>query len=129
MKTAVIYARHLTYRKNEPNIDEQIKNCTEFAGENDFKITDCYTECFDEKKLIYPVFEQLKKQCKRKNAAKNFEAIIIHSRLALGRKNGRIFDWVNSLYKKGIEVYFVTDEKSEYGQVLRLLVEGYRRRF
>lgn len=122
MKNAVIYARHLTYRKNEPNIDEQIKICKDFANENEFEITDCYTDCFDEKKLVYPAFEQLNSKSRKEIP----NAIIVYSIVALGRNSQKTRNWMNSLHKKGIEIYFVDYKKSEDGHILRLL-EEYRR--
>ena len=123
MKKAVIYARHLTYRDYEPNIDEQNAICKDFAVKRNIEIIGFYSDCFHEKNMEYPAFENMTNLCnnKRKNKPFEFDGIIIYSKAALGRNCRKSISWINKLNKKGIEVYFVSD--NELNSELSILVK------
>ena len=119
MKKAIIYARHLEYRKYEPTTSEQIKKCKEFAEKKGLKFVYEYFDSSETKLNKYPAFEQLKKDCKKKKRA--FDTIIISSGLVLGRKLYKIRGWINSLLKNNITVYVVDADETNYEFTLAIL--------
>lgn len=110
MKTAVIYARHITYRKYEPTIEEQLNSCKQCATVNNLEITNIYTDLSNKKLQTYEMFEKLKKDCKRLKV----ETIIIYSTRVLGRNFSNILKFKRNMKKKGIEVIFADINSSPF---------------
>ncbi len=109
MKKAVIYTRHFTYRTDKYNTAVQIYNCKQCAEEKEMEVVNIYSDTSAEKLKHYPMFEQMKKDCRRKNKP---DAIIIYSLQTLGRRLYKTQRFIASMINKGIEVIFVTLDSS-----------------
>ena len=116
MKKAVIYARHITYRKYEPNIAEQLYSCEQCATIHNLKVINTYIDLSNEKLQTYPMFEQLKKECKHLN----IDTIIIYSACVLGRNFSKILKFKNDMKKNGITVVFTDIDSSPYKETYKL---------
>lgn len=117
MKTAVIYARHITYREYEPTIEEQINSCKQCATVNNLEITNIYTDLSNKKLQTYEMFEKLKKDCRRLKV----NAIIIYSTRILGRNFSNILKFKRNMKKKGVEVIFTDITSSPFKETLDFL--------
>lgn len=102
MKTAVIYARHITYREYEPAIEEQLNSCKQCATVNNLEITNIYTDLSNKKLQTYEMFEKLKKDCEQHKV----NTIIIYSTRVLSRNFSNALKFKRNMKKKGIEVVF-----------------------
>lgn len=116
MKTAVIYARHITYRKYEPTITEQLYSCEQCATVNNLKVINTYTDLSNKKLQTYPMFENLKKDCEKLN----IDTIIIYSACVLGRNFSNISKFKIDMKKKGIKVIFTDIDSSPYKKTYEL---------
>lgn len=117
MKKAIIYARHITYRKYEPDIATQIHNCQQYAERHNYDIVNNYFDISTKKLQSYPVFEQMKRDCKKEK----FDAIIIYTQFMLGRNYDQTYKFINSMRKQGVKVIFVTDDNSPFKAIIEYL--------
>lgn len=115
MKKALIYARHITYRKYEPTIAEQLCSCKQFANANNLEIINTYTDMSNEKLKTYEMFEKLKKECKQLN----IDTIIVYSHCILGRIFTDILKLKRKMRKNGIDIIFVDIESSPYKELYK----------
>ena len=117
MKKAVIYARHITYRSYEPSITEQLYNCNQCADKYNLEVVKTYCETSNVKLKVYPMFEKMKKDCKKLKV----DTIIIYSMFIVGRIYTRVRKFTDEMKKKGIKVIFVDIDASPFRQQYEML--------
>lgn len=119
MKTAIIYARHITLRKKEDDISTQVFICKDYAKRNNLEIIKIYADCSNCKLKSYIDFENMIEEVKTLKPNK----IILSSMLILGRYLKQIKKFINACKKRKVEVVFVDYEENPYSKLLKNLLK------
>lgn len=102
MKTAVIYSCHIMAREHEATIEEQIKQCCDYATANNLQIVGTYSDCVPEKSFTLNAREQLLADSKKKL----WDAVILPSISILGRDKDASIKYIKML-KANVETKFI----------------------
>lgn len=123
MKNAVIYARYSSERQNEQSIEGQIKDCQEWARNNDVNIINTYCdEALTGRSDKRPAFQRMIQDSKNEN----FSFILVWKidRFARNRYDSAIYK--SQLKKHGVKVISVMEHISDApeGIILESVLEG-----
>lgn len=122
--TGIIYARYSSDNQREESIDGQIRECKEFAENNDIRIIDTYIDrALSAKTDNRPSFQQM-----IKDSSKGlFDVIIVWKLDRFPRNRYDSAHYKNILKKNGVKVISATEAISSgaEGILLESMLEGY----
>lgn len=122
--TGIIYARYSSDNQREESIDGQIRECKEFAENNDIRIIDTYIDrALSAKTDNRPSFQQM-----IKDSFKGlFDVIIVWKLDRFARNRYDSAHYKNILKKNGVKVISATEAISSgaEGILLESMLEGY----
>lgn len=121
MEKSFIYTREITDSNYSPDLATQIYNCKQCAEVHNLKVVNTYAEISSKKLKNYPIFEQMKKDCKKHKV----DSVILYSLSVLGRKFYTAEKFIKFLAKHRVKPIFVDIDASPDKQIIEYLIRDY----
>ena len=120
----VIYARYSSDNQREESIEGQLRECKEYAKNNDIQIVDSYIDrALSARTDNRPAFQQMIKD----STKNNFEVVIVWKLDRFARNRYDSANYKAKLRKNGVKVISATETISNgaEGILLESMLEGY----